>query len=720
MKLIRELRRREVFRTAGLYIGVAWIAIEAASVMLPAFGAPEWAMRALIIAAIVGLPVAIVLAWIYDITDKGIEVEADATDTVVVPFGGRKMDFIVIGLLTVALIFSIYMNINDTEDVDPTEISPISVLIADFDNQTGDPLFDGTLEQALQIGIESAPYVAGYRRDAALKLAKVLDEQTARLDEATARLVAVREGVKLVMAGSIVADGKGFTLFVRALDPRGGEIVTSVKVDAGDKSQVLTAIGTLSGDLREELGDEDLDREKLVASETFTAKNLEAAKAYSKAQSLQYNGKYDEAMEFYQQALEHDPGFGRAYSGLALSANALGRTEDADEYWKKALENLGSMTERERLRTLGLYYSLVTRNFAKAIETYETLVEKFPADDTAHNGLAVQYFYALDFDKAREQGSVMLDIYPNSVMGRSNYALYAMYSTDFETAVTEAAKVREMDAAYFKAWLPVAIKALSDNDIEAARQAYKNMQPAGIRGQLTGQIGLADAAMYAGEFDKARALFTEGIASAQDAGSSYFEATTRIGLSEALLRGGADDAAVAASLLEALDTSGGLSRQVPAALMYVEIGDVQSARLIEEALSKVLQPQSRAYATLINGVIALRDGDTVTAIDSISAGIELADLWLLRFYRGIAYLGAGYGAEALDEFTACYERRGEASAVFLDDLPTYRDAATLPYWKGRAQQAIGMAHDARQSFMTFIAARPEGDALAEDARERMR
>ena len=456
MKLIRELRRREVFRTAGLYIGVAWIAIEAASVMLPAFGAPEWAMRALIIAAIVGLPVAIVLAWIYDITDKGIEVEADATDTVVVPFGGRKMDFIVIGLLTVALIFSIYMNINDTEDVDPTEISPISVLIADFDNQTGDPLFDGTLEQALQIGIESAPYVAGYRRDAALKLAKVLDEQTARLDEATARLVAVREGVKLVMAGSIVADGKGFTLFVRALDPRGGEIVTSVKVDAGDKSQVLTAIGTLSGDLREELGDEDLDREKLVASETFTAKNLEAAKAYSKAQSLQYNGKYDEAMEFYQQALEHDPGFGRAYSGLALSANALGRTEDADEYWKKALENLGSMTERERLRTLGLYYSLVTRNFAKAIETYETLVEKFPADDTAHNGLAVQYFYALDFDKAREQGSVMLDIYPNSVMGRSNYALYAMYSTDFETAVTEAAKVREMDAAYFKAWLPVA------------------------------------------------------------------------------------------------------------------------------------------------------------------------------------------------------------------------------------------------------------------------
>ncbi len=378
------------------------------------------------------------------------------------------------------------------------------------------------------------------------------------------------------------------------------------------------------------------------------------------------------------------------------------------------------MTERERLRTLGLYYSLVTRNYAKAIETYETLVEKFPADDTAHNGLAVQYFYALDFDKAREQGSVLLDIYPNSVMGRSNYALYAMYATDFDTAVAEAAKVREMDATYFKAWLPVAIKALSENDPEAARKAYANMQPSGTRGALTGQLGLADTAMFAGLFDDARELYADGVAMAADAGSSYFEATMRVGLSEALLRAGADEALVANGLLESLDTAGGLPRQVPAALMYLEIGDTGSARLIAESLGKNLQPQNRAYAALLNGMLALQEGDTVAAIDSISAGIALADLWLLRFYRGIAYLEAGYSAEALDEFTACEERRGEASAVFLDDLPTYRYMATLPYWKGRAQQVLGMNHDARQNFMTFIARRPEGDALAEEARERMR
>ncbi len=718
-KLIRELRRREVFRTAGLYVGVAWILIEAASVFLPAFDAPDWVLRALIIVAIVGLPIVVVLAWVYDITEDGIEVQGGPTDTVVLPFGGRKMDFMVIGLLSLALVVSLYLNFADDEADGTDAVDPISVLIADFDNRTGDALFDGTLEQALQIGIESAPFIAGYRRDSAIRLAKTLDESNSVLDETTARLIAVREGIKLVMAGSIEESGGEYRLYVRALDPKGGEVLTSATVDADNKLEVLTAIGTLSGDLREELGDKHLDRARLVSSETFTAKNLEAAQAYARAQSLQYNGKYDEAMSFYRQALEFDPNFGRAYSGLALSAHALGQTEQADELWKKALSTLGTMTERERLRTLGLYYSIVTRNFEKAIETYEQLVEKYPADDTAHNGLAVQYFYSLNFQKALEAGGILLDIYPNSVMGRSNYALYAMYATDFATAVAEAEKVRALDDNYFKAWLPIAIKALSDGDIGAARTAYAQMEPAGVRGELTAHLGLADAALFGGDFETARSMYETGIALAQTAGSQYFEASLRIGLAEAMLLQNERDTDIAAALAEAVETSGGLSREVPAALMYLAIGDTDAARLIANKLKSNLQPQNRAYAALIEGKVALAAGDAVAALDSISSGVELADLWLLRFHRGIAYLEAGYAAEALDEFTACFERRGEASALFLDDLPTWHYMATLPYWQGRAQQELGMLHDARQNYMTFISRRPEADALANDARQRM-
>jgi len=718
-KLIRELRRREVFRTAGLYVGISWILIEAASVFLPAFDAPDWVMRALIIAAIIGLPIVIVLAWIYDVTDKGIEVQGDATDTVIVPFGGRKTDFIVIGVLSVALIFSVYLILSDKEVVDPTTISPISILIADFDNRTGDQLFDGTLEQALQIGIESAPFIAGFRRDSAIRLAGTMDAANTALNEATARLVAVREGIKLVMAGSIEEDRGKYTLYVRAVDPKGGEVLASAEVDAKDKLDVLAAIGTLAGDLREELGDEDLDREKLVTSETFTAKNLEAAQAYARAQSLQYNGKYEEAMEFYELALEHDPGFGRAYSGLALSANALGRTEDSEELWKQALTTLGTMTERERLRTLGLYYSIVTRNFQKAIETYELLVEKYPADDAAHNGLAVQYFYTLDFQSALRQGAVLLEIYPNSIMGRSNYALYAMYATDFDTATAEAEKVRVLDPTYFKAWLPVAIKALSDGDIELAKEAYGEMVAAGVRGELTAQLGLADTAMFVGNFSDARELFTSGTEMAEAAGSQYYLATMRMGLAQAMHKAGGASEDVAAAVGSALATSGGVSRQVPAALTYLAIGDTDAVQGIADELASDLQPQSRAYGALLEGLIAWEGGDSVSAIESINTGVGLADLWLLRFYRGVAYIEAGFAAEALDDFTACLERRGEASAVFLDDLPTWRYMAELPYWMGRAQQDLGMSHEARQNFSGFVSRRPGGGALADDARQRM-
>ena len=144
-------------------------------------------------------------------------------------------------------------------------------------------------------------------------------------------------------------DGR-YTLYVRALDPKGGEILASAEGDAKDKLEVLAAVGELSGDLREELGDDSLDREKLRISETFTAKSLEAAQAYSKAQSLQYNGRYEESVEFYREAIAEDEHFGRAYSGLALSLGSLGRDDEADATWKLALQNLGSMTERERLR----------------------------------------------------------------------------------------------------------------------------------------------------------------------------------------------------------------------------------------------------------------------------------------------------------------------------------------------------------------------------------
>ncbi len=713
-RLFRELRRREAFRTVGLYVGIAWIVIEASSVLLPTFDAPEWAMRTIVIVTFIGFPITVVLAWVYDITDSGIVKQTDSTDTYVPPLGSRKMDFVVIGVLSIALIFSVYINImSGPAAVEAKE--PLSILIADFDNQTGDELFNGSLELALQIGIEGAPFVTSYRRDAAKKLASEL-KIAATLDEAAARLVAIREGIKLILVGSIAEEGDKYDISVKSVDPMTGEVIANVNVVAKSKLEVLTAVGVLAGELREELGDDSLD--ELVASETFTATSLEAVQAHMTAQSLQYNGKYGESVEYYQKAIEHDPKLGRAYAGWATSARSLGRVEDAAELWEKALANLDRMTERERLRTLGLYYSEVTRNRQKSIENYKALIEKYPADDAAHNGLAIQYFYILDFENALKAGSVVLDIYPRSVMGRSNYALYAMYAGDFDTAVTAAGKVRELDPSYFKAWLPIAMKAMSESDYVAAGNAYGEMAGTGTMGASTATLGLADVAIYTGEYDKARKILTAGIAADEKVGNNYGMAAKHMALAEAL-NGLGHRADMLDALIKGLALNSRESSVVPAGLMYIAADMVDDAEVLAKRLSQKLHPQSRAYANLIRGLIHQNSGRHVEAIDALNEGLLMADLWLLRFHIGRAYFDAGFFAEALDEFIAADNRQGEATSIFLDDLPTYRYLATLPYWLGRAQEKLGMKDMAAKNYTIFIARRPESDPLADDARQRM-
>jgi tetratricopeptide (TPR) repeat protein len=717
-KLIKELRRREVFRTAGLYIGVAWIVVEVSSVLFDAFEAPEWALQAVIILAIIGLPVTIVLSWIFDITDHGIEVQAEATDTMVIPFGGRRMDFVVIGVLTVALIFSVYLNISGKVDTIDETIEPLSILIADFDNQTGDPLFEGSLEQALQIGLEGAPFVSSYERGVAKQIATEL-KPDATLDSEVAQLVATREGIKLVLAGAIVPDGGKFDLRVNAIAPRTGEVVADADASAASKLEVLAAMGELAADLRGELGDRSVDREDLEITETFTAMSLEAAREYDKAQQLQYVAKYEEAIDHYRAAIEYDQKFGRAYSGWAVAARALGRIDEAEQAWENVMELLGTMTERERLRTQGIYYWGVTRNFKKAIETYETLVEKYPADFVGRNNLAVVKFFALDYEGAKAEGGRAVEIYPSNAITRSNYALYAMYSSDFEKAVQEAQKTRELDPTWFASWLPVAMQALSQGNLDAARAAYEEMSRTSTRGASTASLGLADVELYSGRFGAAEDILLRGLATDEEQNNNYGRAVKFLTLAEARLGQGDPDAS-----LEVVARGRGVMENdatlVPAALLYLAVGQLEEADAIASVLSEKLSPHSRAYSGMINGLIALQSGDAVQAIEMLTNAVEKADLWLLRFYLGKAYFEAGYFVEALDEFTLASERRGEATALFLDDLPSYRYAAALPYWRGRAQQELGMADDADKNFRAFLSTRSGGGPLADDARQRLR
>ena len=619
--------------------------------------------------------------------------------------------------VTGALGYSIYLNITE---IPPVELEPISVLIADFDNRTGNPLFDGLLEQALNIGIEVAPHVTSYQRTSALALAERLQPGFESLDAAAARLVAVREGINLVLAGSIDPDGSGFDLALQAIDPVTGEEVFDVSSGAKSPDAVLAAVGLLSEEVREELGDEISKGGEEATAETFTAASLEAAGAYTTAIQLAYDGKHEEAVMLYRQATEMDPNFGRAFSSWALSEFKLGRTEEAAELWQKALSLMETMTERERLRTLGLYYASVTRNYENAVESFSELVEKYPADAAGHNNLAVAAFLSLDFHTASVEGRRIMEIYPNSQLYRSNFALYSMYSGDFESAAAEAQALIDDQPEYGTSYLPLAIAHIASGDLDAAREAYRGMAAAETsehRDSLA-TLGLADISSYVGDFDDARRLLTDGIEKDIAAENSSAAAVKYVALAQTHIADGNFSPAIAAAQ-QALELSARESIAITAAKVLVDAGEMDAAAEIAAGLTAKLQSQSRSYGLMIQASIARIEGNYVEAVDLLRSAIDLADLWLVRFELGRAYLDAGYFAEALDQFLACEERLGEATAAFLDDTPSFRYLATLPYWTARAQERLGMQTSANQGYEIFLTLRPSGGPLADDARQRM-
>ena len=692
-RFIRELRRREVFRTAGLYVGICWIAIEAASIVLPTFGAPEWALRVMIIAAVVGFPVMLVLAWIYDFTDHGIEVQPDATDTIVAPLGSRKMDFVVIGILVVALAFSVYLNF--TRDGTPVEQpDPVSILIADFGNNTGNPLFDGLLEQALVIGVEGAPHITSYERNRALGLATRLQRGVETLDAEAARLVAVREGIDLVLAGAINPDGNGFEMELAALDPETGEPAFDVSSEARDSGAVLTAVGLLSEQIREELGDTTLDEEG-ATTEAFTAASLEAAQAYTSALDVAFAGRHEEAALLFEKATQLDPNFGRAYSSWAASEFKLGRTERATELWNKALSLMDTMTERERLRTLGVYYISITGNYENAVRNFSELVEKYPADAAGHNNLAVAAFLTRDFARASEEGRLLLEIYPSSELYRANYALYSMYSGDFELSAVVARELIIENPDYTAAYLPVAIASIAAGDLETARETYRTMvgTSASFIPGIVGILGLADLAIYSGNYEEAIGILVPAIQEVIVTGNQSVAAAMQIALADAHFASGDFELARKAAA-EAIEMSGSDSVRVSAARIFLAAGDTTTAAGLADELIKKIQPHSRAYGLMIQAMLQREEGWHARATDLLRNALDLADLWLVRFELGRTYVEAGLYAEAIGEFMACEERRGEAAAIFLNDLPTYRYMAQLREWQEKAQQGLGMSASA--------------------------
>jgi eukaryotic-like serine/threonine-protein kinase len=593
---------------------------------------------------------------------------------------------------------------------------PVSILIADFENRAADPVFDGALEQALAIGMEGAPFIANYPRQEATKLATTL-RPGSRLDASAAQLVAVRQEIGVVLAGSVAQESGGYLLQVRALRPGNSEAFATADARASDKAGVLRAVDRLATELRMALGDTPAAGGS--EAESFSAGSLDAVREYTIAQALSTDRRNEEAIAHYQAAVQHDPQFGRAYAGWAVSAFDLGRRAEADELWARALSLMDRMSEREKYRTLGGYYLGVARNYEKAIEAYRSLVEQYPADLAGHNNLAVAYFFTRDFPKAFEYGKRAIDVYPNSLKFRNNYALYAMYAGDFKTAAENAQQVLQRDPKYDAAYLPLAVAAVSAGDVARAREIYSTARGTGPSGASLAAIGLADLDLYEGRISEAVSTLEPAILIDRQTRNTFGEAAKTVALAEALTTSPGPAAGVKA-INALLAGSSDESVSVPAARVLNAAKQAARALELVRRLDERTQPVPRAYARIIAGELALDNRRHTDAIDEFVAAIKSADLWLARFDLGVAYVGAGRYAEAISEFDICLKRRGEATSLFFDDIPTYRYTAVLPYWIGRAQQGLKMS-GAASSFEQFVKLRSAAtsDPLVLDARQRL-
>jgi len=584
--------------------------------------------------------------------------------------------------------------------------APVTVLISDFENNTSESIFDGTLEPAFSLAMEGAPFISTYSSGAAHKLAAQLHPGATRIDAGLGKLIAIREGLHDLITGSISRRGQLYVVTSEARDALTDKTIARSTVTAAN-SKVLVAMNELAANIRQALGDTTPISAQIASAETFTASSLEAAHEYGLGQDALWAGNYQEAIQHYKKSLHADPDLGRAYSGLAVISVILGHQQDALNYYKSALSKLDRMSEREKLRTLSAYYT-VTRDTDEAIEELNQLISRYPADTSGYANLALAYFYRRDMHRALEEGKRAVEISPRNVLQRNNVGLYAMYAGDFQDAIREQKQVLEMNPSLVKGFVGIALSQAASNDLEAARKTYHEMEGAGDEGQSIAAMGLADLALYVGDAAQAKAILDPAIKTDLADKNLDGAAAKLVTLAAAeLCLNNLKSAVDSAS--RALESSND-TRVTFLAARVLEHGKAKDrAKAVELArnLSARIDDDSRAFGNLLLGELELQRGKTRDAVDRFKEALHYADAWLVRFDLGRAYVSLGQYAQADSELELCLKRRGEATAAFLDEVPTIRLLPDAYYFLARTQQGLNLP-SAAQTQRTFIEMRPKG------------
>ena len=591
------------------------------------------------------------------------------------------------------------------------EPSPVSVLIADLQNDTNDAALTGTLEPMLIRALEGAAFISAYDRNRIRTGLGVAPPE--RLDETAARELAVKQGVGVVVAGAVSRRGNGFDVSLRALHSVTGDVITAARSRASSREELLPTLLDLTADVRQALGDSESEANQLFAMRSVSASSLEVIGHYAAAVQAQSNLRFEEARDSYLRAVQLDPQFGLGYQGLAVMSRNLGRIEDAEKYIKEALRYLDSMTDRERFGTRGFYYRMIGDNQQCAKE-YEELLARYPADTVGHAQRSVCLAAMKNMREAMSEAQQAVKMLPNHVGYRTNLALLTNFAGEFEAAEQEVRAIPQPGA---QAMVALAYSQLGRGLIPEAMATYQQIASMGAIGASIASAGLADIAIYQGRYSDAIAILEKGAAAdlaAKNVNRAGIKFTS-IGLVHALR--GANASAIAATD-QALVHSKTMQVRFLAARVYAEAGAIDKAKALAASLTAELPAGPQAHGKVILGEIALKEGDAREAIRILNEANALVDTWLGRYALGRAYLEAGAYPQADSEFDRCIARRGEVLSL-MDEGATFGFFPPVYYYQGRVREALGTAAftDAYREYLRIRGASTE-DPLVAEARRR--
>ncbi len=527
----------------------------------------------------------------------------------------------------------------------PTLTDKDTVVLANFENKTGDAVFDETLLQALSVQLEQSPFlglISEGKVDHALKLmGRPAGEP---LTPEVARDVCQRTGSKAMITGSIALLGKQYVIGLRAVNCNTRDLLAEVQEMASRKEAVLKALDAAAVSLRGRLGESLSSVQKYATPlEEATTPSLEALKAYSMGQRT-WSTKGDRAaLPFFYRAVELDPTFPRAYAALSISYNALNQLERASDNARKAYELRRKASEREQFYIEANYYQNATGELEQAARIYEVWQQTYPRDSVSHLGLGSLYGLLGDLQRALEEDRDAMR------MGANDWFSYAALGADYtnlnrldeaEVVYREASKRKFEDEFLLLQRYQLAF--LQGDAVRMAQLASAAMGKPGMEDVLL--AAQADTEGYYGKFANARDLTRRAIDLAQYSDAEETAASYRAAAALREVESGERSQALADANAAMRAAPNRIVRAM-AALAMARAGNADEAEALAAGLSNTAPLGTliqRYWLPTIQAAVALGHKDPNRAIDilKVAQPIEFSTSALVTVVLCPVYLRA--------------------------------------------------------------------------------